>query len=182
MTEAPISDALLMRAVAAGERSSLETLMRRHAPGVLTMIQRCIGDRHRSEDLFQEVFLSVWIKRRQYQYPRPFRPWLYRIALNRCRLYFRELGQDRTELADHLPTSAELTAQEQAMQGETAAIVAAAVGQLPPSQRVVVVLRIWNGLSYAEIAEIAQREEATIRSHMFHALRSLRTHLEPRLK
>ena len=53
---------------------------------------------------------------------------------------------------------------------ETAALVAEAVGQLPPAQRAVVTMRAWNGLSYHEIAEALGRREATVRSHMFHGL------------
>ena len=64
---------------------------------------------------------------------------------------------------------------------ETASLVSAAVAQLPAQQRLVVVLRVWDGLSYAEIAEIAGRTEATVRSHMHHGLAALRKYLEPRL-
>src|SRR3954447_14404728 len=77
-------DESLMARVARGQRDCLEALVRRHATRLLTFIQRMIGDRHRSEELFQEVFLAVWRKRKQYQDPRPFRAWLYTIALNRC--------------------------------------------------------------------------------------------------
>src|SRR5947209_15960358 len=82
-------DEFLMYQVAAGHADGLEPLVRRHAAGLLTFLSRMLGDRHRAEELFQEVFLAVWLKRRQYQYPRPFRPWLYAIARNRCRAVFR---------------------------------------------------------------------------------------------
>ena len=55
-------------------------------------------------------------------------------------------------------------------------------GRLPPAQRAVVTMRVWNGLSYHEIAEAVGRSEATVRSHMFHALAAIRRHLEPRMK
>ena len=77
-------DEWLMAQVAHGQRDCLETLVRRHATRLLTFIERMAGDRHRAEELFQEVFLAVWVKRRQYQFPRPFKPWLYTIAANRC--------------------------------------------------------------------------------------------------
>lgn len=56
-----------------------------------------------------------------------------------------------------------------------------AVAVLPPQQRSVVVLRVWNAMSYAEIAEVAGCTEATVRSHMHHALAAMRKYLEPRL-
>ena len=70
---------------------------------------------------------------------------------------------------------------EAAIDTETATLVATAVGELPQQQRTVVVLRVWNGLSYAEIAEIVGRKEATIRSNMHHGLAAMRKYLEPRL-
>src|SRR5579885_2787631 len=77
-------DEWLMARVALGERECLEALVRRHATRLLTFLERMAGDRHRAEELFQEVFLAVWVKRGQYQFPRPFKPWLYAIAANRC--------------------------------------------------------------------------------------------------
>jgi RNA polymerase sigma-70 factor (ECF subfamily) len=64
---------------------------------------------------------------------------------------------------------------------ETAALVTAAVAELPLQQRTVLALRVWNGLSYTEIAQVVGRTEATVRSHMFHGLATLRRYLEPRL-
>jgi RNA polymerase sigma-70 factor (ECF subfamily) len=59
--------------------------------------------------------------------------------------------------------------------------VAAAVAQLPEQQRTVVVLRVWNGLSYGEIADILACSEGTARSHMHHGLGALRKYLERRM-
>ena len=67
------TDERLMEQVAGGCRDCLELIVRRYANPLLTFIQRMVGDRHRSEELFKEVFLSVWLKRKQYQPPRPFR-------------------------------------------------------------------------------------------------------------
>src|SRR5215471_19818173 len=92
-------DEWLMGQVALGKRDHLEPLVRRYANPLLTFIQRMIGDRHRSEELFQEVFLAVWVKRHQYQFPRPFKPWLYQIALNKCRASFRLRAPDAVPLS-----------------------------------------------------------------------------------
>src|SRR5262245_35181724 len=83
-------DEWLMTQVARGKRDQLEPLIRRHATPLLTFIPRMVGDRHKSEELFQEVFLAVWVKRGTYKFPRPFKPWLYAIALNKCRAAFRK--------------------------------------------------------------------------------------------
>ncbi len=179
-----------MAQVARDQREPLAVLLRRYGSPLLTFIQRMVGDRHRSEELFQDVFLAVWINRRKYAFPRPFRAWLFGIAVNKCRGEFRAKGHS-------IEGRSVVAFQEQVPQGdmpqasgpddaaiavETAAIVQTAVGRLPEQQRLAVVLRVWNGLSYAEIAEIMQRAESTIRSDMFHGLASLRKYLEPRLR
>jgi RNA polymerase sigma-70 factor (ECF subfamily) len=178
-------DEWLMARVALGERDCLEALVRRHASRLLTFLERMAGDRHRGEELFQEVFLAVWLKRRQYEFPRPFKPWLYAIAANKCRAVARGRRLAAVALEDAAPwapASAVPSPEESAVATETAALVAAAVTLLPAQQRAVVVLRVWEGLSYAEIAEAVGRTEATVRSHMHHGLAALRKYLEPRLR
>ena len=69
-------DEWLMSQAALGDQRCLEPLVRRHASPLLTFIWRMIGDEHRSEELFQDVFLAVWTRRKQYEFPRPFRAWL----------------------------------------------------------------------------------------------------------
>src|SRR5262249_48602582 len=148
-------------------------------------IRRMVGDLHRSEELFQEVFLAVWAKRRQYQHPRPFKPWLYAIALNRCRAAFRRPSAPAPvsleDGAAPVPAAPDGSPVETAIATETAALIAGAVTLLPPQQRAVVVLRIWEQMSYAEIADAVGCSEATVRSHMHHGLLALRKHLERRL-
>lgn len=173
-------DEWLMAQVAFGRADLLEPLVRRHAPGLLTFLTRMIGDRHRAEELFQEVFLAVWVKRRQYQHPRPFRPWLYAIALNRCRAIFRLRTPPPVALVSQRePESQETSPEDHLIAAETAQQVSQAVTHLPPQQRAVVVLRVWQNLPYARIAEIVGCTEGTVRAHMHHALASLREMLDP---
>jgi RNA polymerase sigma factor (sigma-70 family) len=78
---------------------------------------------------------------------------------------------------DSFPEFRDLAPLESAIATETSVQVAAAVQLLPDKQRLVVVLRIWHSLSYAEIAEITGCTEVTARSHMHLALESLRQRL-----
>ena len=183
MTGGQQPDETLMGQVVLGSRDSLAPLVRRYAGPLLTYIRRMVGDEHRSEELFQDVFLAVWTKRATYQPLRPFRPWLYAIATNQCRANFR---RQNSTLADEAavshaesndPSPAEAVASD-----ETARIVENAVAELPQQQRSVVALRVWNGMSYAEIAQSLGLTEATVRSHMHHALAALKRMLSPRLK
>lgn len=187
MTDRDQSDEWLMGQVALGNREHLEPLIRRHASPLLTYLERTIGDRHRAEELFQDVFLAIWTKRKTYQFPRRFRPWLFAIATNRCRTAFRRakpaaVSSSSTEdYAGPDPVDLGPSPVDVAVTTETATLVSTAIAQLPTQQRMVVVLRHYNGLSYAEIAQIAGRSEATVRSNMHHALKRMRTYLETRM-
>ncbi len=183
MTATKQSDEWLMGQVVGGKRDCLEILVRRHATPLLTYLTRMCGDRHRAEELVQEVFLAVWTKRKTYKLNKPFKAWLYTIATNRCRSAFRgkkgkpmasleDTAGSNTEAEDHGPM-------DLAVNAENASIVTAAVARLPEQQRMVVTLRVWGDMSYAEIAASAGRTEATVRSHMHRALESLRKSLTP---
>ena len=90
-------------------------------------------------------------------------------------------AQPSMDIAETVPVATGPSPVEAAVSTETAHLVSTAVAQLPAQQRMVVVLRNWNGLSFGEIAEIAGLGEGTIRSHMHHALAGIRRYLEPRM-
>jgi RNA polymerase sigma-70 factor, ECF subfamily len=175
-------DEEVMAQVARGQSHLLERLIRRHATPLLTFIRRMVGDRHRSEELFQEVFLAVWTKRRQYQFPRSFKNWLYAIALNKCREMYRSRSLPMVPLPEQdslAPLADDCSPPDSVLAAEMAEFIAQAVLQLPPQQRAVVTLRVWEGMAYGRIANIVGCTEGTVRSHMHLALVALRKELEP---
>ena len=184
MSDDRTTDEELMLRVAAGNREAMSPLLRRYASPLLTFIRRMIGNWHRAEELFQEAFLAVWQNRSRYEYPRSFRSWLFGIAANKCRADFRKVTMMPEPLSDWLdpPAVRESSPIEAAICSEAATLVTQAVATLPPKQRAVLVLRLWNGMEYAEIAQALDRTEATIRSQMFHALGGMRRYLEPRMR
>jgi RNA polymerase sigma-70 factor (ECF subfamily) len=179
MTYGRVSDEMLMQQAAEGDRDGFSQLVRRHANALLNFIDRMVGNRHRSEELFQEVVLAVWTKRDQYTNSQPVKPWLYKIALNRCRQEFRGVSRFTLPLVDGPPIESRGESPfKHVVNQETTEAVQAAVARLPEAQRAVVTLRIWNGMSYAEIGEAMGRTEGTVRSYMHHALQTLRKYLE----
>ena len=178
-------DEWLMGQVAQGKRECLNPLLHRYAAGLLTFIERMVGNHHRSEELFQDVFVAVWKSAHKYKHPRPFRSWLFGIAAKKCQADFRSRARvpawigERGQLA---LAGRERAPDEGAIATETATLIEQAVMDLPVQRRTVVVMRIWNAFSYAEIAHVLQCEESTVRSHMFHGLASLRKYLEPRMR
>jgi RNA polymerase sigma-70 factor (ECF subfamily) len=186
MAMEPATDERLMGELAGGRTDRLEPLVRRHATTLMTFIRRMVGSRADSEDVFQEVFVSVWKSRHRYDVDRPFKPWLFAIARNACRARFRFRPAPALSLdaagSSPQPAVADPPAGEAAVDRERQTLVLNAVQQLPERQRAVVVMRLWSGMSYAEIAKAMGRREATVRAHMHYALVALREYLEPRLR
>ncbi|HJZ92395.1 MAG TPA: RNA polymerase sigma factor [Gemmataceae bacterium] len=170
-------DGELMVAAARGDPAPFEVLVRRHTGPLLGFVRRLVGDAHRAEDVVQETFTGVWRVRDQFRQTHSFKPWLYKSALNRC----RDLLRKRPDPAP--TTEAELVSEDDggpiaaAVAVETSALVLAAVDRLPPYQRAVVLLRVWEGLSYGDIGFALAVTETTARSHMHHALGALRVAL-----
>src|SRR5580692_3077776 len=123
MNEHVPDDEDLMAEVGKGKRDALEPLVRRHATPLLTFLERMVGDRHRSEELFQEVFLAVWLNRKIYSYPRPFKSWLYAIAVNKCRTALRRAVLPAQSWEDDLTPSHSSSPIDLAIATETANLV-----------------------------------------------------------
>lgn len=173
------ADTDLMSAAATGDTGAFAALIRRHVGPLLQFITRIEGDAHRAEDVVQDCLLSVWKHRTQFDRVRGFKPWLYRIALNRS----RELHRRKSLLVGDTPPAevgaANIESPDScAVAVETTSLVLAAVDELPPTQRAVVLMRIWDGLPYADIGYALAVTEGTARSHMNYALAALRRALK----
>ncbi len=175
------SDDSLMNNVRRGDQDALATLVRRHAAPLLSFVARLAGDRSAADDLFQDVWLAVWARRASYNTSLRFRPWLYRIAANRCADAARRRARSRIGLVGDLAGTPSPVAgpAESPIKAESIHAADAAVQDLPDIQRQVILLRLFASLEYGEIADLLGVRENTVRSHMSLALRSLRRALTP---
>ena len=158
------TDELLMEQVRVGDRGPIGVLVTRWGEPLLTYLVRMLGDQQQAERLFQEVFLALWTHRRGYQYPRPFRHWLFEIASKKCLYELRKVRQRSTDREGAAPEPSP------AAPLEPLALAARALTRLPTRERTVLVLRLYLGFSYAEIAHITGRHETLVRMQMNEAL------------
>jgi RNA polymerase sigma-70 factor (ECF subfamily) len=171
-------DEWLMREVAHGHREHLEALVQRYATPLMRFVSRMVTDRHRSEELIQETFLAVWKHRDQYSSVLRFRPWLYQIAANKCREAHRRRGPHVVVIVESLDDPSVVAQQpgpaESAVATESAIMVLEAIACLPDQQRAVLVMRFWNERPFQEIARALGCSTSTARSHLYHALATMR--------
>jgi RNA polymerase sigma-70 factor (ECF subfamily) len=175
------SDEHLARGVQAGRAADLALLVERHHSLLLGFLYRLTGgDRALAEDLAQETFLRLLRRIDQFQPARPFKPWLYAIAVNAARDHYKSADARHTEtLADDYDAPDPHTPAEAALAADEWGQVVAAVRGLPLHQREVVLLRYADDLSLQDIALALSIPVGTVKSRLSLALGRLRAHLAP---
>jgi len=174
------SDEALMERLCEGDIRAFEALFERHANSIHRFLSQRVGDPARAEDLTQETFLSVIRARGRYLLGRSFRQWLYAIASNASRHDLRAHRREGARLRKvAVATSSPITGREGAGVDERA--VRQALALLPDPQREVIVLHTYEGMTFAEIAEVLSSSSVAVRvsAHRGYCrLRKLLGHVE----
>ncbi len=182
----PTDEELLIR-LRLGETELFGTLVRRYQRELYAYLLRYTGDAHLAEDVFQNTFLQIHLKKEQYEPGRPVRPWLYRIATNQAIDLLRNvnrhqavsLEQSSAPTADSVVSLLELVPEtnvgpvEFVLREEDRSRVRQAVLQLPEMLRGVVILAYFQELKYTEIADILDIPVGTVKSRLHNALQRL---------
>ena len=177
----PVSDERLLEAVVAGETPALSALVDRYQQKLTGYLNRLVGpDWALAQDLAQETFLRV-LRQPTNRGERPFKPWLYAIATNLARDYFKSsavrrssplIAEQENTLVDEAPGP-----EDQALINEQRAALLAAMNQLGMDYRVTLWLRFYSGLSLAEIAAIMDSPVGTVKWRLSVGLQRLRNEL-----
>ncbi|MDX8356946.1 RNA polymerase sigma factor [Sphingopyxis terrae] len=155
-------------------------LLRRYKTGVYRLIVKHIGDTEEAMDLTQETFVAGFSALNRYDGDRPFRIWIARIALNKCRDWARR-RRVRAFFSRALPLeSAHQVASDvpspdsEATDRRELARVRGAIDRLPQNLREVLLLRGVDEVSQAETAVILQVSEKTVETRLYRARTKLR--------
>ena len=160
----------------AGDRAAAAELVDAYYEQIYLFMRRLGHDRHASEDLTQEVFFNAWHHIGQLKDDKALNGWLYRIATNVSRLYWRRHRHNEVvgiEQID-LPAGSEEAGPEKAGHQEQLELVRDAVAKLPVKLRETIVLHYMQQLTIAEAAEIAGIRQGTFKSRLNRALRTLK--------
>jgi RNA polymerase sigma-70 factor (ECF subfamily) len=175
----PTDEELLSR-VAQGDRDAFGDLYKRYARAVLGLALRRLGDRGRAEDAVQEAFASIWRAARSYRRERgPVAPWLYAVARNAIADRGRVRIEPPAEPAD-MPSDSPGPL-ERAEQSWVSWRVHRALEELPESERSVLELAYWSGLSQSEIAGFLDIPLGTVKTRTRSGLRRLAEELKEEL-
>lgn len=172
MLDSLTDEALMERYALTGQREAFEALFRRYAPKLSLMLARTSGASDRVDDLLQKTFMHVHRARADYQPSRPFRPWVYTIALNvrreesRRKARKKETSLDVDEIREPSVQPDTTTLEQRAVQR--------ALMRLSESHREVVVLHWYEGLSFPEIGVMLGASTSAVKVRAHRAYQQLR--------
>lgn len=172
-----MNDNAIIRLVRSGNTEAFALLVEKYHGNLLSFIHRLVRDPHLTEDIGQEVFLSVYKSLPKFdpEAGTPFAAWLFIIARNRCisDLRMRNKGES-VEIEDfHLVTGAEDSAEEVMIRNEGLQALAASLQQLPEPFRTTIVKSL-QGASLHEIACECGIPQSTVKSRLFRAREKIR--------
>jgi RNA polymerase sigma-70 factor, ECF subfamily len=168
------ADELLTRA-RAGESSAFAALVRRYQRTVYSIALRMLSDRHRAEDLAQEVFLRLYRAIGSIDSDTHLAFWLRKVAVNRAIDRMRqESRHDSEPLTDAVTIVDESVEDDPLLHRRMAELVA----ELSPAARAVVVLRYQEDLDPVDIASTLDMSINTVKSHLKRSLTQLRARMQ----
>ncbi len=191
-------DQELVRESLAGDLQAFQALVERHQQAVFRILYRLLKNKQEAEDMAQETFLRCYRHLNKYDQARPFAPWLYRVATNLALSRMRRQAKQQSipwENCDHRVTETQTASQGghaanlPVVEGpsrsldpeaswereETRAEVARALKSLKPQDRLIIILRYFEELSYDEISYIMHARRNSIEVRLFRARQKLRS-------
>jgi len=185
-------DIQLVKRAQAGESHAFGELVLGHQVFVYNLALRAVGDGDEAQDLAQEAFLRAWQGLAGFRGAASFRTWLYRIVMNLC---YNRTPQLKREMAQisledghegalglvvgeiNTPGSHRWDPEAEMVASELRALLHRQIEMLPPTYRLLVMLRYQQGLSYEEIAEVVRIPLGTVKTGLFRAHARLRSAL-----
>ncbi|MBN2055933.1 sigma-70 family RNA polymerase sigma factor, partial [bacterium] len=156
-----------------GREEVFQELVQRYRDQIFRYCARIVRNQEDAMDLCQDVFVKVFKKLDSFKMKSSFKTWLYRIATNHAynHLRYRKLLRP---LADFTGGDEKPRALDELLNEEQERLLHDGVEKLPAKQKQVVILRIYEEMSFREIAEVIGRAEGTVKANYFHAIQNLR--------
>lgn len=172
-----VEDSDLIPKARQGDVEAYNLLISRWEKRIYNYLLRLVGDREDALDLCQDVFLKAHQNLRKLEDTARFAPWLFRIAHNEAYSLFRKRRPETDEITEmQAETGAGASS---AFPLELTLAVTAALDRLSADQREAVVLKIYQGFKFDEMAEILDCPVSTVKSRLYAALEILKGELAP---
>ena len=171
------TEAELSMGFARGDEACLQEVFRRLAPLIYTIAYRALDSSSDGEEITQEVFVSAWRARDNYQAEKgSLSGWLIGITRHRIADRQRARGRD-LRLVQAVTNTTDAQVQPEISTLIDRIVLTEEIGRLPPPRGTILQLAFWEGRSYPQIADQLDLPVGTVKSHARRALRHLRTQL-----
>lgn len=167
----PTSEKELLIELQRGSQSALAEVYKEFNDGVFAYCVKILADRQLAQDVVQETFLKVQQHAHTIEMDQSFRSWVFRIARNEALMQLRKRRMNG-ELKDDSVWDDE-TPYQQLLAAERTEIVNRMLDSLKFEYREVLVLLVYEGMSYAEIADVTGATESSVKSRIFRARKAM---------
>jgi RNA polymerase sigma factor (sigma-70 family) len=174
-------DEKLIAMARSGNAGAFETIVDRYQGRLLGFCRQMLGSTEDAEDVLQEVFVNAYRAMLADEREINLRPWLYRIARNRCLNHLRKPTADAQESMDMVPAVEAASTAERVHNREEFRQIISDVNKLPETQRSALLLREMDALSYEEIAAAMDTTVPSVKSLLVRARISLAEASQARL-
>jgi RNA polymerase sigma-70 factor (ECF subfamily) len=167
-------DRALVEDLRADQPGAFAALVSRYQRPIYYLVLRYVRNDADAADVTQRTFVRVFESIRRFRGASTLRTWMYRIAINLAKNHLRDHRREQpAEIPDHALV-ADPVGEGRLVQAQASAALRAAIAHLPPKQRLVLELRIYDELPFGEVAELADCTENAAKVNFHHALKRLR--------
>jgi len=183
----PMEERAWIEATLRGEKEAFARLVAKHQKPLYVALRRLVRRHDDTDDLLQEAFVRAYQHLKEFDRSRPFYPWLHRIAVNLALTFIqrrsRQTNFSGLSTEEIFPTAPETdNPDEKTERGEMLDALENAIERLPAEQKVVLLLRTREEMSYQELSEHLGIEIGTVMSRLARAREKLRAWLRPHLE
>lgn len=178
--KSPHDETALITRSQAGDREAFAVLVEHYWDRLYRWLFHLARHQHTAEDLAQETFLKAFSRLDTFRAGSNFQAWLYRIAYNAFLNQRRVAARSKAPFPDDVPET-DAGPDEYAISREAMQLLSRAIHRLPGEFRAALLLRVEDGLSFREIADVLHTTEQTARWRVFKARQKLLTVLSPQL-
>jgi RNA polymerase sigma-70 factor (ECF subfamily) len=186
-----LTDEELMADVAKANVKSFNVIFNRYYKQIFNFVKKNVPDHKTAEDITQEVFLRIFKSAARFDPERKFSSWIYKIAFNEVKRYYSKAaarrtssinepidsvwgGAERSEILEYKGAGPELSTESESRMQQIKKLIAT----LPEKQKTVVILKVYQELTFEEIAQVLDCPLSTVLSRMRYAVRRMQRALE----
>jgi len=167
-------DRILIEQVLSGQARAFEEIIRKYQKPIFYFVQRMLKRQEDSDEVTQKTFVQAYLHLSKFRFESSLKTWLTKIAINLAKSYLRKSKRSFFELGDHLADVRSEEAFGRSEKDQEKTWLRESLEELPPMQKQVIELRIYDELSFKEISSIVGSREGSCKVNFHHGMKKLK--------